>query len=185
MPDTNYSVKPKIFLHVCCIGCGAYVASTLTDEYDVTLYFFNPNIYPRSEYELRLRETEKVAKRLGLDLITGEYDHSHWLKAIAGYENDQEKGERCRICYRLRMEEAAAQAKVRGFGIFTTTLTVSPHKDAKAIMAIGSELASVFGVEFLARDFKKQDGFRHACALSHELDLYRQDYCGCEFSRRT
>ena len=170
-------------LHVCCIGCGVYVAESLARDFRVRLYFYNPNIFPASEYEKRFRETRHVADIMKLDLIVGACDHDAWLKMIAGREKDPERGERCRLCYRERLRSTAEKAAAEAADYFTTTLSVSPHKDAKAISMLGREMAGRYGVEFLDRDFKKQDGFKKSCAKSRELDLYRQDYCGCEFSR--
>lgn len=175
--------KPKLLLHICCVGCGAFVSRLLAKDFQVTLYFYNPNISPVSEYELRLAETKKIAGIFGFKLLIGEYKHDEWLESVKGHEQDPEKGERCLICYRERLEKTAKLARGSGFAYFASTLTVSPHKLAREINAIGEELALKYGVKFLNRDFKKQDGFKQAMALSDELGLYRQNYCGCEFSR--
>jgi len=175
--------KPKLLLHICCVGCGAFVSQTLAAYFQVTLFFYNPNIYPDNEYELRLAETKKVAKKFGFKLLIGEYAHEEWLKLVKGRELDREKGERCLICYRERLTRTAKLARESGFTYFASTLTVSPHKLAQEINAIGLELALKYGVKFLNRDFKKQDGFKKSLALSQELKLYRQNYCGCEFSQ--
>lgn len=179
-------LKPKLLLHVCCIGCGAYVVRFLenTLRYKVTLFFYDPNIFPREEYIRRLEETKIIAKKFGVELIEGEYDHERWRTLTKGHENDPEKGERCSLCYEDRLEKTAALAKEKGFACFSTTLTVSPHKNAQAILSIGKRLEEKYGVQFLDKDFKKQDGYKKATALSKELGLYRQDYCGCEFSLR-
>lgn len=174
--------KPKLLLHICCVGCGAFVSQLLAKDFQVTLFFYNPNIFPDAEYELRLRETKKIARILGFKLLIGEYDHEAWLKSVKGHEQDPEKGERCLICYRERLEKTAKLARQSGFSYFASTLTVSPHKLAKEINTIGEEIALKYGVKFLNRDFKKQDGFKQANALSAKLGLYRQNYCGCEFS---
>jgi len=176
--------KPKLLLHICCVGCGAFVSQLLAKDFQVTLYFYNPNIYPQREYELRLAETKKIAQKFGFKLLIGEYAHDEWLKLISGHEQDPEKGARCLICYRERLEKTAKLARESGFAYFASTLTVSPHKLAQEINAIGLELALKYGVKFLNRDFKKQDGFKKSIALSKNLGLYRQDYCGCEFSQR-
>ncbi len=174
--------KPKLFLHICCVGCGVAITKELKGGYQLTLYFYNPNIFPEKEYNRRLMEARRIASELGLDLITEDYDHKSWLKLVRGHEKDPERGERCRICYKDRLKQTAVKAKELGFDSFTTTLTVSPHKDAKAIIMLGNELAGKYSLKFLDQDFKKQDGFKKACELSKELGLYRQDYCGCEFS---
>ncbi len=174
--------KPSLLLHICCIGCGVYVSQVLQKEYNISLYFYNPNIFPLREYEKRLEEIKKVAKRYKIKVILGEYDHKKWREMVRGHEADPERGERCMICYRERLEESARYAHENGFDYFTTTLTTSPHKDAQAIMQFGKELAREYDIGFLERDFKKQDGFKKSSAMSRELGLYRQDYCGCEFS---
>ncbi|MFA6106592.1 MAG: epoxyqueuosine reductase QueH [Patescibacteria group bacterium] len=179
-PELN---KPKLLLHICCIGCGAFVSQSLKDEFKITLFYYNPNIFPVEEYEKRLEETRRIAKKFRLPLLAGEYDHKKWLKKIKGLEKEPEKGKRCLVCYRDRLTMAARTAKEKGDDFFTSTLTVSPHKDAKAINAIGRKLEKKYKVKFYEADFKKNDGFKKSCALSRELDLYRQDYCGCEFSR--
>lgn len=176
--------KPKLLLHVCCIACGAYVADMLKKNYRPILFFYNPNIYPEAEYFRRLRETKRVAKILGLPVLTGAYDHPVWRELVRGHEDDPERGERCLICYRERLEAAARLANEQRFSWFASTLTVSPHKLAEAISQIGRELAAKYSLEFLDQDFKKQDGFKKSLELSKRLDLYRQSYCGCEFSQK-
>lgn len=177
-------MKPKLFLHICCIGCGAYIAQDLKKDYDIELFFFNPNIFPLEEYEKRLEEIRKVARAEELEVSVGDYDHDAWLKLVRGHELDPERGERCRICYAKRLAETAREAKERGFDHFASTLSISPHKDARALSEIGNKLATLYGVKFFDRDFKKGDGFKKSCQLSRELGLYRQTYCGCEFSMR-
>ncbi len=176
--------RPRLLLHICCAGCGAYVSQILSPFYALTLYYYNPNIWPPDEYKARLKEVKRIANIFGLPLIVGGYDHQAWLKLVAGHEQDPEKGERCRICYRDRLTKTALKAKALGFNCFSTTLTISPHKDAKAISAIGQELQAEIGIKFLDRDFKKKDGFKKSVALSRQLNITRQNYCGCEFSRR-
>ncbi len=176
--------RPKLLLQVCCIGCGAYVSTLLKKDYRITLYFYNPNIYPEAEYHKRLAETRKFARKLGLKLLVGKYHHAQWLESVKGHEMDPEKGARCVICYRDRLTAAAQVAKQLKFRYFASTLTISPHKMASAISQIGNELSKEYKVKFLDRDFKKQDGFKKSVELSRGLGLYRQDYCGCEFSLR-
>jgi predicted adenine nucleotide alpha hydrolase (AANH) superfamily ATPase len=180
MPGTKE--KPKLLVHICCIGCGAHAARELAGEYEAGLYFYNPNIYPEAEYLKRLEETVRAARESGLPLVRGAYDHRAWRKMVKGREHDPERGRRCLLCYEDRLQAAAGKAKELGCAAFTTTLTVSPHKDAAAILNIGRRLAAEYGIGFLDRDFKKQDGFKKACELSKELNLYRQGYCGCEYS---
>ena len=175
--------KPKLLLHICCVGCGVYVSQLLQNDYEVALFFYNPNIWPKEEYSKRLEEAERLAGRFKLKLIKGEPGHENWLKAVDGHEGDEERGERCLICYKYRLGQAAEKAREEKFGYFSTTLTISPHKDANAINKIGEELGADFNVKFLNQNFKKQDGFKKSVAMSRELGLYRQNYCGCEFSK--
>ena len=177
-------LKPKLLLHVCCMGCGAYVSDFLKTDFEVILYFFNPNIFPKKEYDIRLKETERIAKKFNLRLIRDDYNHKNWLNKIKGHETDPERGERCGICYQQRLESTACLANAKKIKYFTSTLSVSPHKDANAIKAIGKKLEEKYNLKFLDNDFKKNDGFKKAVKFSKDLNLYRQDYCGCEFSRR-
>jgi len=180
---SNMADKPKLLLHICCVGCGVYASQILKQDYEVALFFYNPNIWPAEEYAKRLAEARKIAKQFSLQLIEGEYNHDQWLEAVRGRESDPERGERCLICYRFRLERAAVMAKKLGGDYLTTTLTTSPHKNALAINEIGQQAAAQFDVKFISLDLKKQDGFKKSSALSRELGLYRQNYCGCEFSR--
>lgn len=176
--------KPKLLLHICCVGCGVYASRILKQDYEVRLFFYNPNIWPKEEYEKRLAEAEKIAEQFNLELIKGEYEHDKWLDAVKGHESDPEKGQRCLICYKFRLEAAAVMAKKLNCAYLTTTLTASPHKNALAINQIGEQAAKQSSLKFLSQDFKKHDGFKKSSLLSRELGLYRQNYCGCEFSRR-
>lgn len=177
-------LKPKLLLHICCIGCGAYIARLLKNNFRVVLYFYNPNIFPKEEYEKRLTEIKKVSYLLKLPVIVDKYEHDKWLMAVKGFESLPEKSKRCLICYKYRMESAAAFAKKNGFNFFTTTLSISPHKDSGVIIKIGEELEKKYKVRFFKKDFKKDNGFKKSAELSKKLDLYRQNYCGCEFSIR-
>ncbi len=178
-----FNQKPRLLLHICCVGCGVYVSQLFKQDYEVVLFFYNPNIWPKQEYEKRLTEAMKVARDFKLELVKGEYEHEKWLEAVRGHENDLEKGERCLICYEFRLDAAAVMAKKLNCEYFTTTLTTSPHKDAKAINEIGTRVVEQYDLKFLSQDFKKQDGFKKSAALSRELGLYRQNYCGCEYSK--
>ena len=169
----------KLLLHVCCAPCSTHAIELLKKDYDITLFFSNSNIYPKEEYEKRLDNALKIAKAYGLDLIDDRYDHEAWLKFIMGLEDEPEKGKRCEKCFEFNLTRAEECAHLYDFDFFTTTLTISPHKDSKKIFEIGKRLGN-----FLEIDFKKQDGFKHSIELSKKLDLYRQDYCGCEFSLR-
>lgn len=182
--SNNTKNKPKLLLHICCAGCGSYVSQVLKDEFEIVLYFCNPNIFPEDEFNRRLEDVKKIAKKFALDLMVEDYDHKIWLNKVISFKESPEKGERCLICYADRLNSTARSAKKEHFDYFGTTLTVSPHKVAKAINETGEEFAKIYGINFLNRDFKKQEGFKKSLALSKELGLYRQDHCGCEFSRK-
>ena len=173
----------KLLLHVCCGPCSTHVIETLREKYDLTLFFYNPNVEPVNEYEQRLETAEKYAKELGLPLIVGDYDNIEWHNAVQGHEQDEEGGERCSICFRYRLEKTAELAKEKDFDLFITTLSVSPYKNAEVINIIGLELAKKYGIEFLESDFKKHGGYMHSVELSKKHNLYRQHYCGCLFSK--
>lgn len=179
-------LRPSLVLHVCCAPCSSYVVKYLAGYFDMLLYYYNPNIYPASEYEIRLGEFHKLESEIiskePLKLHSADYRPEEYYRAIVGREEDKEGGRRCEICYELRMRECARLAKERGYDYFGTTLTVSPHKSAPKINALGSRLAEEYGLQFLYSDFKKLGGYQESIALSKELELYRQDYCGCEFS---
>jgi len=174
--------KPKLLLHICCVGCGAYVSRLLKQNYRVKLYFYNPNIYPESEYEKRFNEARSIARKFQIPLLAEKYDHLKWLELVKGLEREPERGRRCSRCFSDRLSKTALKAKAMKIKHFATTLTVSPHKDALAINDIGRKLAREFRLTFIDEDFKKLDGFSKSCQLAKELDLYRQDYCGCEFN---
>ena len=176
------TAKRIILVHACCASCSSYVLAHLAETYEVVAYFFNPNIQPESEHDLRLDEMRNVTGKLGIRLIEGEGDGLRWSKAIEPYRELPEKSERCWTCYRFRLEETARKAAELGITLFTTTLSVSPHKVYERLAAIGNEAASKHGIEYLAEDFKKKDGFKISVDRSRELRLTRQDYCGCLMS---
>ncbi len=172
----------KVVLHICCGVCAAGVAERLASEgHQVFGLFYNPNIHPLEEYQRRLEVARAVAERLAFPLEVAPYVPEEWFRETAGLENEPEGGRRCEVCFRLRLEQAYLYMKDCGGDAFTTTLTVSPHKSAEVINRVGWEIG---GEKFLARDFKKQDGFKRAVALAREWSLYRQDYCGCLYSMR-
>lgn len=172
----------KVVLHICCGVCAAGAAQALlAEKHDVTGYFYNPNIYPESEYELRLDTAGKTAARLGFTIQAGLYDNSRWNEAVAPYRSEPEGGKRCLLCYRFRLEKTFHFMQETGADAFTSTLTISPHKSAGAINRLGREIG---GDTFLARDFKKKDGFKQAVDLAKQWQLYRQKYCGCIYSLR-
>ena len=177
---------PALLLHSCCGPCSSYVLEVLTQYFQVTLYYDNPNIYPPEEYEKRLYEQKRVLQEIpfsrAVSLLPADYEPPRFYQAVAGLEKEREGGERCRACFRLRLEDTARQAAAGGFAYFATTLSVSPHKNAEWLNAIGREMAKKYGVLYLCSDFKKKDGYKRSIVLSREYGLYRQDYCGCRFS---
>lgn len=177
--------KPTLLLHACCGPCSTYVLEYLSRYFDITLFYYNPNIYPRDEYQLRLDTQRDLLDRTGwAKLVEGIYDHSAFLAAVKGYEAEPEGGARCKFCFIQRMEEAAKVAADKKYDYFATTLSVSPHKDASLLGKIGEEMEARYGVKHLPSDFKKKEGYKRSVTLSREFGLYRQDYCGCEFSLR-
>ena len=178
--------RPKLLLHACCAPCSSATLERLSAHFDLTILYYNPNIYPPEEYHRREAELERFVEQAGYHYPVVElpYDPQEFYSAVTGLENEPERGSRCTICYRLRMRRAAQYASENGFDWFTTTLSISPHKDAKRINAIGQELEAEFGVKHLPSDFKKHNGYLRSLQLSEEYGLYRQDYCGCEFSAK-
>ena len=180
--------RPRLLLHSCCAPCSSAVLERLNKTFDICVYYYNPNISPAEEFEHRVLEQIRLAQAMPhegrIEVIRGEYDPQVFYDAVKGHEDDPEGGARCAICFRLRLQEAARLAARRGDDYFTTTLTISPLKDAQLLNAIGFELSAENGVPWLPSDFKKKNGYRRSCELSEAYGLYRQDYCGCVFSRR-
>lgn len=174
--------KQLILAHLCCAPDALYVVSLLQARYEVTGYFYNPNIHPPEEYELRLNEVRRVTQHLGFELVEGEYDQDRWLQLTARFKDEPEKGRRCHICYAWRLNQTALLARQLGFSLFTTIMSISPWKSASVLNRIGRMTASKYGLEFLEADFKKKDGFRKSVAMSKDFGLYRQNYCGCLYS---
>ena len=179
---------PRLFLHSCCAPCSSYVLEYLSKYFEITVFFYNPNISPKEEYEKRVEEIRRMIGEMNfihpVKLVEGTYDPQIFFRMAKGLEQVPEGGERCFRCYRLRMEEAAKAARDGGYDYFTTTLSISPLKNAQKINEIGEELAEIYGVAHLPSDFKKKNGYKRSIELSHEYDLYRQNYCGCVFSKR-
>lgn len=179
---------PTLFLHSCCAPCSSYVLEYLSRYFSITVFYYNPNIYPREEYDKRVREIERLVEEMEfihpVQLVEGRYDPQEFFSMAKGMEDVPEGGERCFKCYRLRMEEAARLAREGGYDYFTTTLSISPLKNAAKINEIGEELAEIYQVSHLPSDFKKKNGYKRSIELSHEFGLYRQNYCGCVYSRR-
>lgn len=175
----------KVLLHDCCAPCGAQVIQELQNSgHDVSVYFFNPNIYPEEEYLVRFEEMKKYCQKNDIPLIVKQYDHDAWLERVKGREKDKEGEERCRLCFLYRLSEVAQKAMEEGFEAFATTLTISPHKNAKVINEIGHELADFYNLKFIDTIWRKNEGFRKACKLCQKEGFHRQNYCGCEFSIR-
>ena len=180
--------RPKLFIHSCCAPCSSYVMEYLSTYFDITIFYYNPNIYPEQEYHRRVEEQQKLIETMPLPseirFMQGEYETSDYYELVKGLEAEPEGGSRCFVCYELRMREAAKLAANHGFDYFTTTLSISPHKNADKLNEIGQELADEYGVRYLPSDFKKKNGYKRSIELSKEYQLYRQDYCGCVFSKR-
>lgn len=178
--------KPTLLLQCCCAPCSSAVLERLKEHFRLKIYFYNPNIYPQEEYEKRLGEFEKLlfSPRFAekIEIVPSEYSQGDFENAIKGYEKEKEGGARCEKCFRLRLFETAKKAKETGADYFCTTLTVSPHKNAELLNKIGEEAEKEYGVKFLRSDFKKKEGYKRSIELSNELNLYRQNYCGCKYS---
>jgi predicted adenine nucleotide alpha hydrolase (AANH) superfamily ATPase len=175
--------QPRLLVHVCCAPDALYVFGLLKDDYDVTGFFANPNIQPRDEYELRLAEARKAAATAGVPLLEDDYDPVGWTRLTLKFKDEPEKGRRCDVCYAVRLRRTAERAARDGFDAFTTVMSLSPWKKAAVMNRIGRMFAARTGVAFLAADFKKRDGFKKSVELSRAHGLYRQDYCGCLYSR--
>lgn len=171
--------RPKLALQVCCGPCATAVIERLANEYDVTAVWYNPNIAPAQEHDLRREAMRTVAERCGVELVELEYDPSAWEAVCAGLKDEPEGGARCVECFHMRLERVARWAAARGVGTLATTLSISPHKSAQTINAIGIEVAAGQGLRFLVADFKRGGGFQRSVALSKQWGLYRQRYCGC------
>lgn len=175
----------SILLHTCCSPCACYPIKELLDQnYQVTLFYYNPNIHPTDEYQIRLNELKKyLSKFKSVEIIEGKYNPKEWFKLSKGLENEPEKGKRCDVCYEMRLTKTAQLAKEKNFTYFGSTLSISPHKKADKISELGNLLAKKYKVKFFDKDWKKNDGFKYACAIAKKENFYRQDYCGCVYSR--
>lgn len=189
--------KPKILLHACCAPCLSQALTVLQGnwewervlpekpDYDISVYFFNPNIHPQFEYIKRGDEVERLCKLMGnVQYIEGVYDVSNWIGLSEQLQDEPEGGKRCKVCFRIRLERTFNYAKENGYQAVATTLTLSPHKNAEVINEIGKELSDIYGIHYFSTDFKKQDGYKNSIKLSEKYELYRQDYCGCVYSKR-
>lgn len=177
--------KDKVVIHTCCGICSGYPISLLKDMgYQVIAYFYNPNIYPKEEYQKRLEAEITLCNHLDCELIIGDYETDLYYEKVAGLENEPEKGKRCDKCFELRLLKTAKLAKEKGIQNITTSMVISPHKNFQKLTLIGENIANEYGLDYLAIDFKKKDGFLKTNKISRDLGLYRQNYCGCKFAQR-
>jgi len=178
--------RPSLLLHACCAPCSSHTLTVLYKYFRITLYFCNPNIAPEEEYVFRLNELKRLVREMGLDIpiIEEDYDSAPFYELAKGLEDLSERGERCKKCIGYRLRKAGEKAKEMGCDFFTTTLTISPHKDCAFINEFGGRLQDEVGVAYLFSDFKKHEGYKHSIELSRQYDLYRQNYCGCVFSKK-
>ena len=183
---THEEKRPTLLLHACCAPCSSAVLEKLTAHFKITVLFYNPNIYPESEYTKRILEQQKLIEemhfRYPVSFLAGKYDRDRFYEMAKGLEEVREGGSRCMGCYELRLKESAEIAVAGGFDYFTTTLSISPMKNAQKLNEIGQRVGEEYGVQYLLSDFKKKNGYKRSIELSGIYGLYRQDYCGCEFS---
>lgn len=183
---------PTLLLHSCCAPCSSYTLEYLSKYFRITVLYFNPNIMRKAEYEKRVAEQQRLIEALNtkhetpnmISFVSGRYEPREFVEAVSGMEEEPEGGKRCWICYGLRLEEAAKMAKDGGYDYFCTTLSISPLKHADWLNEIGEKLSEQYGVRWLPSDFKKKGGYKRSIELSKEYNLYRQNFCGCEYSRR-
>ena len=184
---TKNNQTPNLLLHVCCAPCSSYVLEYLTNHFNITLFFFNPNIAPQEEFDKRVAELEHFLTRFPVKnpvkIEVGDYEPKVFLEMAKGLEMEPEGGIRCYHCYEQRLEATAQKCKKEGYDYFTTTLSISPYKNAHWLNEIGERMAEQYGIAYLVSDFKKKNGYRRSIELSQEYQLYRQDYCGCAFSK--
>ena len=176
-------VKPKLLLHACCAPCASACVERVKDYFDLTVYFYNPNIDGEEEYNKRADELKRLCEYFGVPAVTEDYDKSEFYDIAKGYEDVPEGGARCAKCFYLRLKKTAQYANENGFEYFATTLTLSPLKNAALLNETGEKVAQERGIKWLPTDFKKKGGYQRSIELSKELNLYRQNYCGCEFSK--
>mgnify|MGYP004668860017 FL=1 len=179
--------KPTLLLHSCCAPCSSYCIEELVKFFRLTVFYYNPNIDTDEEYEKRKNEQKRFIAEFApeVEFIGEEHESEEFYKAVKGLENEPEGGKRCRVCFALRLSRTAEKAKENGYEFFATTLTISPLKNAKVINEVGLELERTYGVKYLPTDFKKRGGYLRSTVLSQRYGIYRQDYCGCVFSRES
>ncbi len=196
MNKVNYNIKMKniiselnskksLLLHSCCAPCSSAVLERLMEYFDITVLYYNPNLDSQREFERRVEEQKRLLGQLNseIELLIIDYEPEQYYEAIKGHEKDEEGGERCSICFDLRLDKTAKIAKEKNFDFFTTTLSISPHKNSQVLNKIGCEISQKYGIRYLYSDFKKEEGYKRSIELSKEYDLYRQDYCGCIYSK--
>lgn len=179
--------KAKLLLHSCCAPCSSYVLEYLSEYFNITIYFYNQNIHPKEEYDKRFEELKIFTEDIyqgKINIIAEEYNPLEFFSTISGYEKSKEGEGRCSLCYYMRLNKTAQKAKDENYEYFGSVLTISPHKKADRINLIGENLSKKYGIKFLYSDFKKNNGFKRSLELSKEYDLYRQQFCGCSFSKR-
>ena len=175
---SSFGNKPKLLLHCCCAPCSSAVIERIKDFFDITFYYYNPNIYPQEEFILRQNEF----KKLGVKVVVENYNHNEFLQVVKGKEQEKEGGARCQICIAQRLNQTFKYAIENNYVVVTTTLSISPHKDCEFINNLGENLQEKYGIKYLHADFKKQNGYLRSIEICKSLGIYRQDYCGCEFS---
>lgn len=185
---SNEKIVPTLLLHSCCAPCSSYCLEYLSHYFHITIFYYNPNITEFSEYHKRVAEQKRLIKELSvmypIQFLEGDYNPKQFLTLTKGFESLSEGGERCFLCYELRLREAAIIAKKNHFDYFTTTLSISPHKNAMKLNEIGERLSNEYKISYLPSDFKKKNGYKRSIELSKEHNLYRQNYCGCIFSKK-
>lgn len=182
----NSGQKPTLLLHSCCAPCSSSVIELLLEYFNITVYYYNPNIFPENEFAKRYEEQKRFCTEFfgeyNINVIEEPFNQTEFQNAVQGLETKREGGQRCTVCYSLRLEKTAAYAKENGFEYFASTLSVSPLKDAARLNSIGNELSKKYGVVYLVNDFKKRNGYKRSCEISKEANMYRQDWCGCKYS---
>ena len=180
----GFKEKQRLLLHSCCGPCSASVIEKLAPYFDITIFYYNPNIHPELEYLKRRDEQQKYLIKIGVPFIEGDYDTESFFKVAKGLELEEEGGKRCYRCFELRLKKTAELGAEKDFQFFATTLTVSPHKNASLINKLGQMIAEAYNIEYLASDFKKKEGYKRSLEISRKEEFYRQDYCGCIYSQK-
>ena len=183
--EIDVKKKPKLLLHVCCAPCSSHCLDVLEKYFDITVFYYNPNISPIEEYQKRLGEEKTFVKNVhqNIKVVEAEYDNQNFENMVKGLEDLPEGGSRCKLCYEMRIKKTGEYAKANGFDYFTTSLTVSRYKNSQVLNEIGEKVAKQIGVKYLFSDFKKENGYQHSIELSRKYGLYRQNYCGCKYSK--